>query len=422
MRQSEMLTGKDLWSLPEGDHRDGNGLLLQVRGNSRSWILRYSIQRKDRYLGLGSLKDVNLKNARIAAGKKRAEAAAARNGERGAIDPVDDRRRVREEAKAAKRKSVTFKQAALAYIDSVKTSWSNGKHAWQWGRTLELYAYPKFGSKPVGEVGRADVLDALRPIWTKYPETARRVRGRIETVLAYAEANLWRDEGTNPAAWKPIGMALGDQDAIVRKRPALPYDRMPEFMAELRQQGGIAARALEFQILTTTRGSEAVEAQWSEINWQAKTFTVPAARMKGRKKEKKAHVVPLSPQAVALLRRLDKARTGPAIFECGVAAVEKVIRTMNAKRVKAKLKPYVDPEQDDVEVVPHGVARASFRTWAFDAHPETPREIAELCLAHKVGKEVERSYQRSDGLALRRVLMTAWGAHCDGPSSLKAVA
>lgn len=422
MRDTYMLDGINLLKLPEGNHRDGEGLLLQVRGESRSWILRYSIARKDRYLGLGSLREVSLKKARLAAGVKRGEIDSARKGERGAVDPVDDRKRVRQETKAARVKAKTFKQAALDYIEVNKTKWTNPKHAWQWGRTLELYVYPVCGGVAVGEVERSHVLSSLRPIWKKYPETARRTRGRIETVLAYAEANEWRDPGTNPAMHKPVSMALGDQDATVRKHPALPYVRMAELIAELRQQGGIAARAFEFQILTTTRGREATDALWSEIDWKEKTFTVPAARMKAKKKERRAHIVPLSASAVALLRRLEKVRTGPVIFGCTVAAVEKVIRTMNTKRMKAKLPLFVDPDQGDRPVVPHGVARASFRTWAFEKHPETPREIAEMCLAHTVGSDVERSYMRSDGLALRRALIGTWGAYCEHQESLRAAA
>lgn len=413
MAKTHTLDGVDLWKLPDGNHRDGEGLLLQVRGASRSWILRYSIARKDRYLGLGSLKDVSLKKARLEAGKKRAEAHAARKGERNAVDPVDDRRRVRQETKAARVKATTFKQAALAYIESHQTAWSNGKHRWQWGRTLELYVYPKFGNIAVGDVSRDDVLSALRPIWKLHPETARRVRGRIEMVLAFGDANGWCAPGTNPALQKPIFLALGDQNETKRKHAALPYALIATFIAELRKQGGIAARALEFQILTASRGGEAVEARWSEIDWLAQTFTVPAARMKGKKKQKRAHVVPLSPSAMALLRRLEKVRTGEEIFDCGRAATEMVIKAMNAKRAKTGCLPFVDPDQDGRHVVPHGVARASFRTWAFEKQPGTPREIAEMCLAHTVGTEVERAYMRSNGLALRRALMDAWGAYCE---------
>lgn len=421
MAKTHVLDNVDLWKLSDGNHRDGEGLLLQVRGDSRSWILRYSIARKDRYLGLGSLRDVPLKKARLAAGKKRAEADAARKGERGAIDPVDDRKRVRQETKAARIKAKTFKEAALDYVASNETKWSNAKHTWQWGRTLELYVYPAFGGIAVGEVERSHVLNALRPIWKKYPETARRVRGRIETVLAFAEANEWRTPGTNPAMQKPVSMALGDQDATVRKHPALPYVRMAEFIADLRQQGGIAARALEFQILTTTRGGEAVGARWPEIDWDAETFTVPAERMKGRKKEKRKHVVPLSPSALALLRQLTKQSTGEAVFYCGVAAVEKVIRTMNAKRQKAGLPLYADPVQGDRPVVPHGVARASFRTWASE-ETQFPREIAEKALAHQVGDETERAYDRGDLLEKRRALMGAWASYCEARVPVRVAA
>jgi len=408
------LNAVDLTRLPDGNHFDGQGLMLQVRGNSRAWILRYSIAGKDRYLGLGSLKDISLKQARLDAGAKRREIDAARKGERGAVDPVDDRKRVRQEQKAATRKAKTFKQAALDYIADNESKWSSGKHRWQWGRTLELYVYPAFGGIAVGEIERAHVLAALRPIWREYPETARRLRGRIETVLAYAEANEWRAAGSNPAAQKPIAMALGDQDSVVRKRPALPYSRMAEFMAELRTRVGLAARALEFQILTTTRGRETVEAKWSEVDWSAKTWTVPAARMKGRKGQKRAHLVPLSPAALALLRLLYDQRSGDAIFGVSVEAMEKVIRTMNAKRAKLGLPLYGDAQQEDRPVVPHGVARASFRTWVSEC-TDFPREVAEKALAHLVGDETERAYDRGDLLQKRAKLMDAWAAHCEGP-------
>jgi integrase len=410
------LEALDVNRLSDGVHADGDGLFLQVRGNARSWILRYSIAGKSKYLGLGSTSTVSLKQARLDAGAKRREIDAARKGERGAIDPIEERQQARQAKKAAKAiVNKTFGEAAKAYIEAHGSKWSNAKHAWQWGQTLER-AYKVFGDVFVRDVTRAQILDVLKPIWKKYPETASRLRGRIETVLDFADANGWREEGTNPARFRPISMALGDQDKVIRPRPSIPYQQMPEFMRDLRSRDMMSARALELQILCTTRGRETVDAEWSEIDWKAKTWTVPASRMKGRKGKRREHVVPLSSAALDLLRKLDaEQRSGPAIFGVGVAAVEKLVKTMNADRQRQGRPQYVDPKQDNRPAVPHGLARATFRTWAFEQRPDVPREIAEMCLAHTIGSDVERAYQRSDGRDMRRELMQSWANHC-GPA------
>lgn len=402
----------DLNKLSHGNHSDGQGLFLQVRGNSRSWVLRYSMMGKDRNLGLGSLRDITLKQARLNAGAKRKEVDAARKGERGAIDPIDSRREVRAEMEAKQRLGKTFKQAATDYISLNESKWTNDKHRWQWSNTLKLYVYPTFGSKPAALVDRQDVLAALKPIWKKYPKTARSVRSRIETVIDFAQANGWRpDNLANPALQRPIHHALGDQSATVRKQPALPYEQMMKFMADLRDCGGFAARGLEFQILTATRGREAMEAEWSEVDWKAKTWTVPWTRLKSNKKDRRDHVVPLSTAALALLRRLFERRHGDAIFGVCVTATEMVIKRMNAARAIAGLPLYLDPDQDNRPVVPHGVARATFRTWVSEA-TDFSAELAEKALAHQVGGETERSYNRALLLEKRRKLMEAWGSYC----------
>ncbi len=408
------LAPLDVTRLPDGMHADGQGLFLQVRGRSRSWILRYTLGGKSKYLGLGSVKDVSLKQARLDAGAKRRQIDDARKGERGAVDPVEERKQARQALQAAKTTVTvkTFKQAAEAYLEVNKTKWLNAKHRWQWGQTLER-AYAVFGTVPVADVTRAHVLELLRPIWRTIPETARRLRGRIETVLDFAEANEWRPADNNPARQKPVSMALGDQDAMVEPHPSLPYERMGEFMGDLRRRSTLSAYALELQILCATRpGRETLDAEWREIDWEARTWTIPKQRMLKGRRRKGAwhdHVVPLSPAALTLLRKLYDQRSGDAIFGIGLAAVEKLVRTMNADRSKQGLSRFVDPKQDNRPVVPHGF-RSSFSTWRRDA-TSFSSELGELALAHAIGSDVERAYQRGDARDRRRDLMNSWAMH-----------
>jgi integrase len=413
------LTPDHVMRLPDGVHADGDGLFLEVRGNSRSWMFRYSLNGKNRYLSIGPARAVTLKDARLEAGVLRAHVEDVRKGRRGAVDPAIERQQAREAAKAAKKAAInnkTFTQAAKAYLEAHGTKWTNRKHAWQWEQTLER-AYEAFGDVPASDVTRAHVLEVLRPIWRTIPETARRLRGRIETVLDFAEANEWRREA-NPARYKPIHMSLGDQNAVVTPRPALPFARMPEFMVELRSRDTRAARALELQVLCATRGGEAVRAEWREIerndDWTIGSWTIPKERVgrKGRKGERHAHVVPLPPAALALLRNLYERRSSDAIFGVTVEAVEKLIKTMNAGRTKAGLPLYLDPKLDDKPVVPHGF-RSSFRDWAGDV-TNWDTETIEFALAHGITEKTMAAYRRSTSPEKRGILMAMWADHCAG--------
>src|SRR5215467_5878658 len=393
------LETTDLWSLPDGLYPDqksaehaGLKLNLQVRGNARSWIVRH----KGKWHGNGSLKDTPLQKARMKAG-----ALVLRLDE--GDDPIAERKAKQEAERAAKLAATTgksFKEAGEEYLRANDTKWTNDKHKWQWSQNLGR-AYAAFGDKDVAAVNRQDVLALLRsdegqgPIWRAIPETARRLRGNVETVLDFADANGWRTEA-NPARFGPISMALGDQGekAIVKPRPALPWASMPEFMADLRSRDTRAARALELTILCAFRGGEAVAAEWREIkhsaDWSTGTWTVPKERVgrKGKKGERRPHIVPLSPAALEVLRKLhDEQRSGEAIFGLTTAALEKLVKTMNAGRTKAKLPRYVDPNENNRDGVPHGF-RSSFRDWAGDV-TNWDRETIEFALAHGITDKTE---------------------------------
>jgi integrase len=286
----------------------------------------------------------------------------------------------------------------------MSSSWRNAKHRSQWTMTLTVYCGP-LRSKPVAEVGIEDVLTVLQPLWTAKPETASRLRGRIERVLDFARARGQRS-GENPARWR------GHLDALLPKRAkltrghhkAMPFDDVPAFMSSLRERDGVAPLALEFAILTAARSGEVLGARWDEINLDAGLWTVPAARMKGSR----AHRVPLSERAVEILRQMEQARISEFVFPglkhnrpLSGMALEMVLRRMK------------------VDVTVHGF-RSAFRDWAGE-RTTFPREIAEAALAHLVGDAVERAYRRGDALEKRRRLMDAWARFCEPKESADVI-
>jgi integrase len=291
------LTAKQIPTLPAGFHSDGQGLYLHVSpAGARSWIFRFQLAGKRREMGIGSA-------SKTTGPEARERAAKAREKLRQGIDPLEARKQAKAVEVASRRneKPTTFADIAAEYIAAHTPGWRNAKHAAQWASTLATYAEPVFADTPVADIGVDDVLRALRrdDLWTAKPETASRVRSRIELVLSYAKAKGLRS-GENPATWR------GNLDALLPKtgklkrvvhHPALPYARMGEFMCTLRAAPGTAARALEFAILTAARSGEVRLAEWQEIDRAGGVWNVPAERMKARR----AHRVPLSPQALALL-------------------------------------------------------------------------------------------------------------------------
>ena len=405
---------------PEGKTRpvrfgDGDGLYLQVApGDNKSWLLRYTLAGKAREMGLGPVGDapaaVPLAKARILAGEARAK---LRQG----IDPIDNRKAERD-AKAradAEAKEHTFKAATAALLESRKAGWRNAKHGAQWLATLEAYAFPIIGNLPVAAVGTAEVLKVLRPIWERVPETASRVRQRMEAVLDAARVKGWRT-GDNPARWK--GHLAGElpppgKVKRVRHRSALPWEQAGAFMAALSEREGMASLALRFAILTASRTGEVRGMRRREVDLDGKTWVVPGDRMKAGK----THRVPLSPATLSVLHEVRPLMNKPddLVFPSlrkNVAlsdmALSEVVRRMNEGTAKD-----APPRWHDAEgraIVPHGF-RSTFRDWAGETRPEG-REVVEQALAHTIKDKAEAAYARSDLLEKRRPLMDAWGEHC----------
>jgi integrase len=385
------LTALKVGRLAKGLHSDGDGLYLQVApSGTRSWIFRYQINGRTRYMGLGSATAISLARARELVVEPRRLCAER-------VDPLEVRRTQRLEAVPA----ATFQEVAENYLAAHAATWG-ATHQRQWRNTLEASAYPVIGSMPVANIDTATVMRVLQPIWATTPETASRLRGRIETVLNAAKAAGLR-AGENPAAWRGHLQNLLPKPRAVKKVEhfkALPHSELPDFMTLLRSRPSISARALEFVILTATRRSEALGARWDEINFNARVWTIPAARMKAGKD----HRVPLSDAALVLLRHLNEVRTNEFVFP-GVTAQRLSDASM--------LKLLEIMGRRDLTV--HGF-RSTFRDWAAEA-TSFPSEVVEMSLAHTVGSAVERAYRRGDLFEKRARLMTAWATFCDAPAT-----
>lgn len=368
-----------------GTYGDGEGLFLKVsRTGGASWLLRVQHQGKRRDIGLGSAKLVTLAAAR-------AKAAEARKATR------EDGRDLVAEKRKAKAQSVTFQEAALTYHETHKNQWSNAKSDDQWINSITAYAFPSLGSKPVGSITAGEIISAISKVWTEKPETGRRVKQRIRAVLNFAHARGWRSTEA-PSDALAAGNGLPKQKGG-KHHPAMPYADVPAFITRLRTAGGTWSRlALEFVILTAARSQEVRWATWSEIDLEKGLWTVPANHMKMRIE----HVVPLSPQALAVLRSaMAIRREGTDLIFPGVKGG--AMSDMTLLGVLRRMK-----EATTV----HGF-RSSFRTWVAE-ETNFPGEVAEAALAHQNRNEVERAYQRGGLLDKRRKLMEAWAAYCAG--------
>lgn len=374
------LNARKVETAAPGKHGDGRGLYLLVKpSGARSWVLRYQLHGRRRDLGLGAYPDVSLAMARERTTEARQLLA---NGE----DPI---------AKKQQAKPKTFKEAALELIESKRPGWKSAKHAAQWTATLETYAFPKLGQVQIAKIETADVVSTLTPIWSKKPETANRVRQRIEAVIDYTTA-LGIRTGDNPARWRGhLDHLLPKPTKVraVKHHPALPHTDIADFMANLSERNGIAARALEFTILTAARSGETRGMTWREINLDAKLWTIPPNRMKAGKE----HRVPLTDAAILALgpRRDD----GELVFE-SEAKPGKPISDMSMTAVLRRM------GLDDITV--HGF-RSTFRDWAGET-TGFPREVIEAALAHSIKDKAEAAYARSDLFDKRRELMDAWSS------------
>lgn len=373
------------------------GLALRIKDTgAKSWVLRATIGSKRRDYGLGGFPDVPLAAAREAAREARMKIKAG-------IDPVEETRKARSALKASQAVALTFRRAGEAYIKAHSEGWRNEKHADQWTNTLATYAYPKIGDLLVQDVQLPQVLAVLEPIWTTKTETASRVRGRIEAVLDWATARGHR-EGLNPARWRGhLDKLLPKPSKVARveHHTALPASEMPSFMAALRRQPGAGARALEFAILTAARSGEVRGATWQEIDLDTGVWLVPGDRMKAGRE----HRVPLSPEAVALLKALPKHGETDLVF---VGAKGGQLSDMTLLAVVRRMK---------APCVPHGF-RSTFRDWAAE-HTNYPSEMAEMALAHTISDKVEAAYRRGDMFEKRRQMMADWAAFCAAGSKEK---
>ena len=386
------LTARKVETAKPGKYGDGGGLQLSVAsGRAKKWVLRFLWQRRPREMGLGSYPEVSLADARE-------KALAGRRLARSGVDPI-----------AARKKSEgvpTFGELADEIAGHLAEGFRNAKHKAQWRMTLTVYAEP-LRAKHVDKIETADVLAVLQPIWQAKPETASRLRGRIERVLNAAKAKGYRT-GENPATWrghlenllpKPSRLSRG-HDAAMR------YQDVPAFVAKLREREAVAGLALEFAILTAARSGEILGARWSEVDLDANVWTIPAERMKAARE----HRVPLSEPTLAILRRVNEAKVSDYVFPgqrsgkpLSVMALEMVLRRMGV---------------DGATV--HGF-RSAFRDWAGN-ETHFPRELAQHALAHVIGDKAEQAYRRSDALARRRELMDAWARHCEGAAGENVLA
>jgi integrase len=391
-RRLGQLKAGEITRLGPGRYHDGGGLYLVVgKGVARSWIFRFRRDGKLHDYGLGPVHSVGLAAARQRAFECRAALYAGNN-------PLELRQAKRIERVLAVAKAVTFESAAEQMIAAKVAGWRDPRQESQWRQSLTDYAYPVLGKLPVMAVDTAHVMRVLEPIWQTKPETASRVRGRIESVLDWARSRGFR-QGENPARWRGhLENLLAPRRKVRRvvNHPALPYLELGGLMTELRRQQGSPARALEFAILTAARTGEVLGAKWSELDLEARSWTVPAERMKAGK----MHRVPLSDAALQVLEAMAAIRVDEYVFPGRNGA----LGPQALRRVMAILGPA------DISV--HGF-RATFRTWAGD-ETHHAREVCEVALAHKVGDDSENAYQRGVLFEKRRALMADWAAWCAG--------
>jgi integrase len=393
---------------------DGGGLYLRVAPNrrdadgkekpgSKAWVFRFQLDGKRRDMGLGPYPDISLAEARR-------RATENRNQRRDGIDPLNAKTAQRQAQRLAVAKGRTFRQCAAQFIEKNRAGWRNPKHRQQWENTLATYVYPVIGDLPVAAIDAGLVVQVLDPIWTEKPETASRVRGRIEAVLDAATVRGFR-QGPNPAQWKGNLAHILPAHSRIRKvahHAALPFDEMPQFLAALRTRGGMAARALEFAALTAARTGEVLGARWGEFDLAAKVWTVPANRMKAGRE----HRVPLSEAALAVLEQvrplalMKDGKSDPAapVFPGPRRALP--MSNMTLLMLLRRMK------RDDLTA--HGF-RSTFSDWAAE-RTAYPREVVEMALAHAIENRVEAAYRRGDLFDKRRRLMQSWARHCNTPA------
>lgn len=378
---------------------DGGGLYLSVDPQRKRWVFMYTLRGRQREMGLGPAgkEGVSLNSAREAA-------AAARQQLRDGIDPLDARRAELRDQEVADKAS-TFGDFSDGYILAKRSEWKNDKHASQWVTTLRDHAAP-IRPLQIREVDTEAVLRVLRPIWSTVPETAQRLRGRIEAILDAARVQGLR-EGENPARWRGhLSHLLAKRQKLTRgHHRALPFERVPDFTVELRSRLDVSARLLEFIVLTAARSGEARGARWCEFDVAGRVWTIPRERMKAGRQ----HRVPLSDRALQIVQALEAIRLSEFVFP------------------NLKGKPYCDMSMTQVlkrmgyadVATCHGF-RSSFKDWASEC-TGFPNEVSEMALAHTITNEAEAAYRRRTLFEKRRELMEAWARYCAGETNIVAL-
>jgi len=405
------LTDRGVRAAATGRHSDGDGLHLVVsKTGAKKWVFRFQLDGVRRDMGLGTYPTVSLSDARVAASDARKLIA-------GKTDPLA----ARQNAKKAQKPIPTFADVAKLVIAEAQAKSTNAKVRYQWERHLGPAYCGLILEKPVNEISTLDVAGLLRPVWTTKPEVARKLYPAIRRVFEHARV-LLRDEhdivlGGNPALWadlKALGFSTVEQ--LSRgSHPSLPYDQLSKFIADLRTRTAIAARGLEFLILTNVRTDAVIHARWEQVDFQKAIWTVPLENLKDRSHRKEPFRVPLSSRAIEILSDMKAAAHSAFIFPgpSGIRPISNmamltVLRRMNGIGDKPK---WIDPK-DGRTITAHGF-RATFRTWAEET-TGFPHAVVEQAMGHQVGTIVERAYRRTDVLDQRRQLMDAWAEYAEG--------
>jgi integrase len=380
--KSNILSARKVESLSKrGFYCDGGGLYLQVsKTGSKSWVFRYLIHDRIRDMGLGSIKTFSLAEAREIARICRQRVSLG-------YDPLNEKQAERDRHAVETAKRITFAEVTDKYWHSHRDEWTNEKHAADWRKSVARFAFPVLGELPVDQIEIGHITKVLEPIWKTKNVTASRVRQRIEVILGYATVNEWR-HGDNPARWDGHLETILSDSHVVKSHKAMKVEDMPAFMAKVRKDESIEARALELLILTGTRRTEALEATWGQFDMDAKTWTIPAERMKAGKE----HTIPLSGRVLEILNGLPQ--TGPRVFTIGEESTRYKVKKLSG----------------DKEMTVHGF-RSTFRDWAGD-QTNFDREVIEHAMAHQLPDKAEASYRRGTALQKRRLLMEAWAGYC----------
>jgi integrase len=399
-----LLSPVKLKALKEpGYFHDGGGLYLQVSpGGGKSWILRYSMAGKRREMGLGPYPAVSLATARKSAAESRSLVKAGQ-------DPIAARDAERARQRLEEARGITFDKAVELFLVGNEVGWKNQKHRLEWRTSLRVYATPVIGTLPVGSIDTSHVTKVLDPIWHEKTETASRLRGRIERVLDWARVRGYRAAGENPARWR--GHLEETYPARGKVRPvehhaAVTIDAMPKLYGRLTEADDVASLALRFIILTASRAGEAVGATWPEVDLDEGVWTIPGSRMKAGR----IHRVPLSREAVTILQKLTKLRTGAHVFP----GLRVSSRALSVRAILRALREAGEPK-----ATVHGF-RSTFRDWAAE-RTNVPRDVAEMALAHAIGNRTEAAYRRGELMTKRAALMDQWARFLLSPPDAKVV-